>query len=67
MSTPEDAHHQAIAGAIVLTLARLRQYARNTDFEEAHKQADDALCDLLEVLGYGEVVDEYRKIKKYYA
>jgi hypothetical protein len=37
------------------------------DTEIAHKFADRALCDLLRELGFGEVVDEYNKIDKWYS
>lgn len=37
------------------------------DPETAHIRADDVLCDLLTRLGYQEVVEEYRKISKWYS
>lgn len=37
------------------------------DTEIAHSDADDILCDLLSLLGYNEVVEEYNKIGKWYA
>ena len=35
--------------------------------EEGHPQADDILCDLLIELGYAKIVDEYRKVDKWYS
>ena len=37
------------------------------DIEIAHKEADVVLCQLLFTLGYGDVVDEYHRIYKWYA
>ena len=37
------------------------------DPESAHGYADDFLCEILSELGYGAVVDEFNKIKKWYA
>lgn len=37
------------------------------DPEAAHPLADEVLCDLLESLGYGDVVAAWRKIDKWYA
>mgnify|MGYP000362529352 CR=1 FL=1 len=34
--------------------------------EDAHIDADEVLCDLLEELGYNEVVEVYKKIPKHY-
>lgn len=39
----------------------------DTDTEMAHIRADDVLCDLLESLGFDEVVVESHKIKKWHA
>ena len=35
--------------------------------EYDHDEADNLLCDLLEELGYIELVDTYRKIPKWYS
>lgn len=35
--------------------------------EFEHDEADNLLCDLLEELGYTELVDAYRKIPKWYS
>jgi hypothetical protein len=37
------------------------------DREHDHASADEALCDLLDALGYDDVVAEYRSIGKWYA
>ena len=37
------------------------------DCEKAHILADGALCDLLIYLGYEEVVNEFRLIRKLYS
>ena len=37
------------------------------DREMAHAEADAVLCKLLRKLGYGDVVDEYHKVDKWYA
>ena len=36
------------------------------DVEEHHFDADDLLCELLTELGYGDVVEVYNKIEKWY-
>ena len=46
---------------------RLQEEVKNKDIEEAHYNADQVLCDLLEELGYKEVVDTYNKVDKYYS
>lgn len=48
-------------------LAKLAEIAKDDDIEVAHFEADDVLCDLLTAIGYGEVVAEYSKIRKWYA
>ena len=37
------------------------------DVEEAHKKADDILCEALRQLGYNELVSLYKKIDKWYS
>jgi hypothetical protein len=37
------------------------------DFEQEHIDADEVLCQLLESLGYEDVVSEYRKIEKFHS
>jgi len=45
----------------------LKQQQDNLDTELAHVEADNIICALLIQLGYGEVVDEFEKINKWYA
>jgi len=49
------------------TVKELRAQVSNDDTESAHSHADSILCDLLEKLGYTEVVAEYDKVDKWYA
>jgi hypothetical protein len=35
--------------------------------EEDHIRADEILCEVLEKLGYNELVQAYAKVKKWYA
>lgn len=37
------------------------------DTEIDHSMADGILCELLEKLGYSEVVEEYHKVDKWFA
>lgn len=39
----------------------------NEDIESGHIMADGILCRLLCQLGFNEVVDEFNKLKKWYA
>lgn len=48
-------------------LAKLKPLQEMHSFEEAHVDADEILCELLQSLGYGDVVDEYEKVGKWYA
>jgi hypothetical protein len=34
------------------------------DKEQAHRKADDVLCQLLDLLGYNDVTDEWEKVQK---
>ena len=40
---------------------------REYDEEFAHRDADDIICELLKELGFGDVVEVYDKIPKWYA
>jgi len=46
---------------------RLRAEVGNDDTEQAHVNADKILCELLEKLGYKEVVDKYNEVSGWYA
>ena len=48
-------------------IRELRSIRENLDTEVAHSNADDVLCKLLTDLGYGDVVEEWRKVEKWYA
>jgi hypothetical protein len=48
-------------------LARLRAADCHEDAEQAHSDADGVLCDALRQLGYGDIVDEWQKVEKWYA
>lgn len=43
------------------------EVGRDGDQEMAHVQADDILCALLKSLGYGDVLEQYYKVSKWYA
>ena len=45
----------------------LRMLQQSHDTEMAHIDADDILCQLLETLGYEDVVSEYQKVNKWFA
>ena len=46
---------------------RLKAAQQNNDVESAHVEADEALCDLLEAIGFKAIVREYNKVSKWYA
>jgi hypothetical protein len=48
-------------------LKKLVDYQNNKDTESAHRNADNALCDFLNDLGYSDVVAEYNKVIKWFA
>ena len=48
-------------------IERLKALQRLGDPEYAHGEADDALCDLLQAIGYSDVVKEFKAIEKWYA
>ena len=37
------------------------------DIEVAHSEADQVLCEVLDYLGMDEIVNEYRKVPKWFA
>ena len=47
-------------------IAALKKEQGSDDIEGSHINADKVLCDLLISLGYGDVVDEFDKIEKWY-
>lgn len=48
-------------------IAKLKQLQTINDTEYAHIEADDVLTDLLNELGYNDILDEYSKVDKWYA
>jgi hypothetical protein len=48
-------------------IADLKQAIATRDEEVAHHIADSALCELLEALGYGDVVKLFDEVDKWYA
>jgi len=45
----------------------IKEYCHSGDTEADHGEADKALCLFLRSLGYGELVDEWEKVDKWYA
>ena len=48
-------------------IAELKEAKASHDTEDAHMVADGVLCDLLASLGYKDVVEEWQKVRKWYA
>jgi hypothetical protein len=48
-------------------IKELNKAQSHGDTEAAHGNADDILCELLKSLGYEDVVEEWYKVKKWYA
>lgn len=48
-------------------MALIKEAQESGDTESAHVIADDALTDFLRHLGHNDLVDEYHKIKKWFA
>ena len=46
---------------------KLKEEQGSDDTEEAHCNADDILCDVLIALGHQDIVDEYKKVNKWYS
>ena len=47
-------------------IEKLRSFQGDKE-QDYHIEADDILCELLEYLGYGDVVEEYNKLDKWYS
>lgn len=62
---PEDA--PTVEEMVADSIRRLKALASSRDTEAAHGEADDILCELLDHLGYGEVVEAWHEIDKWYA
>ena len=52
---------------IKAAVEQMKECAKNSDYETAHVDADDILCDVLKQLGAKELVDEFEKVNKWYA
>lgn len=52
-----------------IAAAKMRKIGEDEylDNEVAHREADSLLCETLRELGYGEMVDEFHNIHKWYA
>ncbi|MHB9329667.1 hypothetical protein ACP3S7_19295 [Phytobacter ursingii] len=48
-------------------IERLKILQRVNEPDYCHKDADNTLCDLLQAIGYADVVKEYKAIEKRYA
>jgi len=48
-------------------IERLKILQRVNEPDYCHKDADNTLCDLLQAIGYSDVVKEYKAIEKWYA
>lgn len=48
-------------------IERLKECQSDGDIEGAHGEADKTITDLLESLGYGDVVAEWHSVPKWYA
>lgn len=48
-------------------IKKLKELQMYLDTEAAHDGADTVICELLESLGFADVVDEYAKVDKWYA
>lgn len=46
---------------------RMAEIAKNLDSEVGHGEADDLLCEVLRELGYGEGIDIFESMHKWYA
>jgi len=60
----EETYKNMIKGKAI---DKLIDQQHNSDFEEAHINADTILTDLLIKLGYQDVVDEWRKVERHYS
>lgn len=59
--------HKDIEELVQNTITELETEQYNNDLEIAHGNADSILCVFLNKLGFGNIVKEYDKIKKWYA
>lgn len=50
-----------------IALQKLKECEQNSDTESAHGIADSVLCELLEDLGYEDVIFAYSKVNRWYS
>lgn len=48
-------------------LIRLEELSKCSDYEYSHIEADDILCEILQKLGYSDIVREFNNLGKWYA
>ncbi|UXT11281.1 hypothetical protein [Agrobacterium tumefaciens] len=48
-------------------LDKIKQAQDCGDTEQAHHMADGALCDFVSALGYAGLVEEWKRVSKWYA
>lgn len=48
-------------------IKQLQDWQGEGDYETAHSEADDILCDVLKLLGYEDIVEAWDKVGKWYA
>lgn len=48
-------------------LTKFKEKCLSVDIEINHSNAEDILCELLEDLGYNELITEFKKLEKWYA
>lgn len=48
-------------------IEQLKKEASNQDHEVAHITADNILCEILNTLGYSDIVEAFNEIFKWYA
>lgn len=53
--------------ARAIAAEKLRELQKPGDTEISHSMADDVLCELLVKLGCSDVVEEWKKVEKWYA
>lgn len=60
----EQAQYERLAKEAI---SKLKACQANIDAEAAHGDADDILCELLEAIGFVDVVTEWEQVDKWYA
>ena len=65
--SPEEFKEKMYVIACEKTIPDMRTGAIEIDYEYRHMHADDLMCDLLDDLGYGDGIDIFRSMEKWYA